>query len=275
MSAKWYDATWGALQHETDPLRWRKTRSRVLIKEDIFHEGLSTDWIDRVFAVMALSPQHTFLVLTKRSKRMREYFAARGSGDPWAEAADEIADMIGMKEHPVVLEPRDIPLPNVWLGVSAEDQARADERIPDLLATPAAVRFVSAELLLGAIDFHDYFIRAVNGFSGRLDWIIVSGESGKDARPLHPQWVRDIRDQCKEAGVPFWFEGWGEFAPSSLGPWVARASQEERALIKGEWTGSMAPITAAHPDTMNRVGKRRAGRLLDGVEHNEFPETRS
>lgn len=137
----------------TAPLRRNKpTTYFVNSMGDLFHEDVPDDWIDRVFAVMALCPQHTFQVLTKRAARMREYFAARQDGDPWAEAADHLADLIGNEDHPNVLEPSEIPLPNVWLGVSVEDQRRADERIPDLLATPAAIRFISAEPLLGPVD---------------------------------------------------------------------------------------------------------------------------
>src|SRR5690606_37330544 len=123
------------------------------------------------------------------------------------------------------------PPPNVWLGVSCERQQEADERIPDLLATPAAVRFVSAEPLLGPIDFArlgDATFR-LNAFTGeaehtlgfkdrtrgRLDWIIVGGESGPGARPMHPAWARSIRDQCASAGVPFFFKQWGSWAPTS------------------------------------------------------------
>jgi protein gp37 len=177
------------------PLRWTKPR-RIFVNSmtDTFAEFVKDEWLDRMFAVMALAARHTFQVLTKRPERMREFCT---SG--W-------------------------PLPNVWLGVSAEDQATADERIPLLLETPAAVRFVSLEPLLGPIDL--FHIEEPSGltfnalskkegisFRGRgLDWAIVGGESGPHARPMHPEWARDIRDQCAAAATPFFFKQWGEWA---------------------------------------------------------------
>ena len=226
------------------PLRWRKP-SRIFVNSafDLFHESVPDAWIDRVFAVMALAPQHTFQVLTKRAERMRQYFAARTSGDPWAEASDYVADLLGTKYHPAVLEPEDMPLPNVWLGVSAEDQQRADERIPHLLATPAAVRWVSAEPLLGPLymatngRFDDgdgawNWLTGVrfdvdvdaNGATGgghkgaRIDWIVAGGESGPGARPMHPDWARSLRDQCAKAGVPFFMKQMSGERKSAMPP---------------------------------------------------------
>lgn len=206
------------------PLRWKKGR-RIFVNStsDLFHEAVPDEDIDKVFAVMALCPQHTFQVLTKRPARMRAYFHARRDGDPWAEAADYIADLRGMEDHAVVLEPRDIPLPNVWLGVSAEDQETADERIPELLATPADLRFVSLEPLLGPVDLlkcpthgaaggsWDWLRGTRNWHSGqdttpRIDWVIVGSESGPKARPCDIEWVRCIRDQCVSADVPFFWK---------------------------------------------------------------------
>lgn len=260
------------------PLSWRRPRMIfVCAHGDLFHEAVPDEWIDRVFAVMALAPQHTFQVLTKRAERMRRYFEARAEGDPWAEAADEIADLIGLVDHAVVLEPRDMPLPNVWLGVSAEDQHRAAERIPHLLATPAAVRFVSAEPLLGPITLEvirytegdaEILYGALTGEAWvensssasaydcnlpRIDWVIVGGESQAGARPMHPDWARSIRDQCAAAGVPFFFKQWGE--------WVSVSE------VAGAGPHHSFPDGA----TVRRIGKARAGRRLDGVEHNAMP----
>lgn len=236
------------------PTRWRKP-SMIFVNSafDLFHEAVPDEWIDRVFAVMALAPQHTFQVLTKRSARMREYMN---------KACGRIADTIiafrrdrGDKDMWRVPLPFGVigktwwPLQNVWIGVSAEDQERADERIPDLLATPAAVRWVSAEPLLGPVDFtslnapekafpgHDLerkfgrpigclrqadALRGVIGWAGgvsaveapdeetpRLDWIVVGGESQAGARPMHPDWARSIRDQCAAASVPFFMKQMG------------------------------------------------------------------
>ncbi|MEW5422677.1 phage Gp37/Gp68 family protein [Amorphus sp. 3PC139-8] len=213
------------------PLRWKRPR-RIFVcaHGDLFHEAVPDAWIDRVFAVMALSPHHTFQVLTKRAARMRDYFTGNGAylrvlGDG---VVDELAragiswNGNGLDRHSqAIAGATRWPLPNVWMGVSAEDQRRADERVPDLLATPAAVRFVSAEPLFGPIDFTNVGsatdvsarlgINALTGDVGRpgltmgagvwppLDWIIVGGESGPGARPMHPDWVRRIRDDCAQA----------------------------------------------------------------------------
>jgi protein gp37 len=275
----------------TAPLRWRKPK-RIFVNSmsDLFHENVLDEWIDLVFAVMALCPQHTFMVLTKRADRMRGYFAARQDGDPWAEAADEIADLIGMDDHPVVLEPRDIPIPNVWLGVSVENQKAADGRIPHLLGTPAAVRFISAEPLLGPVDLRHfdlpggyeevYPLGAPTGVEfgtgegpgPRLDWVIAGGESGPGARPMHPDWARSLRDQCAEAGTAFFFKQWGGWIGATRQPGeygtTSAATGETRFWPENE--------TARHHTWDDdgfafRVGKTRAGRLLDGVEHNSMP----
>lgn len=206
------------------PLRWKRPR-KIFVGSmtDLFGEFVPDAFIDRIFAVMALCPQHTFIVLTKRAKRMREYFRAA----PWGQiemVAEEIC--LEAKRSPVIsaadmLSMNRIPLPNVWLGVSVEDQQRADERIPDLLATPAAVRWVSYEPALGPVDFWypktiypDGPPRCCSGFEcgcmGKptepplihgIDWIVVGGESGPGARPFNIAWARDTIRQCREAGV--------------------------------------------------------------------------
>ncbi|RHZ96496.1 phage Gp37/Gp68 family protein [Cereibacter sphaeroides] len=225
------------------PLRWRRPRKVfVCAHADLFHEAVPDEWIDRVFAVMALAPQHTFQVLTKRAARMREYVLGLKCDGARrfviASAAEQIAnnfpiwdgngyrlwDGYAGKEWDVkvtsVLQGPQWPLPNVWLGVSAEDQQRADERIPDLLATPAAIRFVSLEPLLGPVDLtavqalgragwlcpltgdHKLSPAHADHRGQRLDWIIVGSESGRHARPCNVDWVRSIRDQCVSSGVP-------------------------------------------------------------------------
>lgn len=209
------------------PLHWRKPR-RVFVNSmsDLFHEDVPDDFIDRVFAVMACANLHTFQVLTKRPERMRSYVASRNlellllaadEGRARGIYADEsrlsfFARALRQSVNAVHLA-RPWPLPNVWLGVSCEDQRAADERIPLLLQTPAAVRFLSCEPLLGPIDLR--FIRdgdePFNAFRPRgqrepcdtlgIDWVIVGGESGPGARPCDVAWVRSIVAQCKDAGV--------------------------------------------------------------------------
>ncbi len=175
---------------------------------DLFHEDVPDAWIDRVFAVMALCPQHRFQVLTKRAARMREYCQRRFSDIALNGPASVI--LLADPAHADPAAHADIapdgthvslgvwPLPNVWLGVSTEDQRRADERIPDLLRTPAAVRFVSAEPLIGKVS--------LGHLSAGLDWVICGGESGKASRMMDPDWARWLRDQCAVAGVPFFMK---------------------------------------------------------------------
>ena len=193
------------------PLSWRRPR-RVFVcaHGDLFHEDIPDEWIDRVFAVMGIALWHTFQVLTKRAERMRSYLDSRSkSVEYWEKPARELGHTFNkwkMVGTTICLLP--FPPPNIWLGVSVEDQKRANERIPLLLDTPAAVRFVSAEPLLGPISD----LRTRN-----LDWVIVGGESGPGARPTDPEWVRSLRDQCQSDGVPFFFKQWGGRRPKAGG----------------------------------------------------------
>ncbi len=178
-------------KHLADPLHWRAPK-RIFVNSmsDLFHESLPDEAIDRVFAVMALCPQHTFQVLTKRPERMRKYL----------NTLQRIAIPGG---HSIAEQ---TPLPNVWLGVSVEDQKTADERIPLLLQTPAAVRFVSYEPALGPVDFIRYLLPHWTPQFGAdqppwLNLVIVGGESGPGARPFDIDWARNTIAQCKAAGV--------------------------------------------------------------------------
>lgn len=254
------------------PLRWRRPR-RVFVcaHGDLFHESVPDEWIDRVFAVMALASQHTFQVLTKRPERMRDYLGAHDVGLRWRDLMPERARVhIGRAVNWTCGG-----LSNVWLGTSVEDQATADARIPHLLATPAAVRFVSAEPLLGAVDLttvamntpdeaddpcRENVLRPHEGWPA-LDWIIVGGESGAGARPMHPDWARSLRDQCQAAGVPFFFKQWGAWAAikDDGGSWI----DEWRVRADGTMGADGAP--------MQPVGKSAAGRLLDGRTWDDMP----
>lgn len=254
----------------TQPLHWRRPR-RIFVNSmgDLFHEDAPDAWIDRVFAIMALAPQHTFMVLTKRSARMRDYVGTR-AGDwmlHWPDAARKAGALLG---DVAALRAVPFPLPNVWLGVSTERQAEWDARVPDLKAAPAAVRFVSAEPLLSAI---------VGDFS-LINLAIVGGESGPKARPMHPDWARSLCDQCAAAGTAFFFKQWGE--------WVSVYDRDRddpdwrNVPTPGDWDRkrflNLAGGQGFHGDKlhmMRRVGKRAAGRLLDGVEHNAMPEVQA
>ena len=211
------------------PLRWRKPRKIfVCAHGDLFHPAVPDEWIDRVFAVMALCPQHTFQVLTKRPERARAYLSGHGLEMGDASRGANIACIaqddfhhhlhgstvftpIGDAEEPTAVLTT-WPLPNVWLGTSISDQASADLRIPELLACPAAIRFISAEPLLGPVDLKATRYGHMTAIS-RLDWVIVGGESGPHARAMHPGWARSVRDQCAAAGVAFLFKQWGEWLP--------------------------------------------------------------
>lgn len=269
----------------TWPLQWTKPRMIFVPSHgDLFHKNVPDEFIDRVFAVMALCPQHTFQVLTKRSERMREYVNSRSRDGRYLERQiiDAASEILRARQ---AVDIRYVswnlpgwPLPNVWLGVSAERQQEADERIPHLLQTPAAVRFVSLEPLLGPIKLYslrhspdDYWPRwdALKGFksnqtyTAKIDWVIVGGESGKGARPMHPQWARDIRDQCDAARVAFFFKQWGEHQPLA-----AKSDPPHLREMRGIFTDRHQ---YAHGYAFLRVGKKAAGRLLDGREHDAMP----
>ena len=199
------------------PLGIRKPK-KIFVNSmsDTFHEQVSDDFIDKLFAVMALCPQHTFQVLTKRPERMREYFSKLTLRNELIGIEAEL--MGGLDRHTENLEQRwQFPLPNVWLGVSCENQQTADERIPLLLSTPAAVRWISAEPLLGPIDLNrhylaikpDQIINSENMPRGGTHWVVCGGESGINCRPMNIEWARSLRDQCNFSRVPFFMKQFG------------------------------------------------------------------
>jgi protein gp37 len=231
------------------PIHWKKPRKIfVCSMGDLFHESVPEEFINGVFAVMALCPQHTFQVLTKRVGRMHAYMC-----NPRPLLIHDTI-MIGMQRFAHRFE---WPLPNVWLGVTAENQNAWSHRVPLFAQIGAAVKFVSCEPLLGPIFCGDPRSHAV-------DWIICGGESGPHARPMHPDWVRSLRDQCKLARIPFHFKQWGEYcAPSQMPAETYRA-----------WDYHHGTENCWNKDDPGRwrVGKKAAGRLLDGREWLEFPE---
>lgn len=243
------------------PLRWRAPR-RIFVcpRADLFHDDVPDLFIADVFGVMAATPQHTYQVLTKRPERARWLLGKEGVLN-FATAVAECAAMYSEVDV-------EWPLENVHLGVSVEDQATADERIPVLLKTPAAVRWVSAEPLLAAVDLRPYLDGSfANADISRpdLDWVVVGGESGPDARPMHPDWVRQIRDDCRDTRVPYLFKQWGEWIGGGPG-WVLANLPDQKGTPCHPWPdGSVAM----------RLGKRTCGRLLDGVLHDAYPEVRS
>lgn len=312
------------------PLRWRKPR-RIFVASmsDLFHDDVPDEYLDEVFGAMAVAHKihgHEFQVLTKRHARMRSYLtqtlralpggylgstrrAIAGAAFRWAAnrtnagaLADEIED--GNRW----------PLPGVWLGVSVESQQWADIRIPALLDTPAAVRWVSAEPLLGPVELWDHLWRVAcpSGCGCRypdhadarecacdgpcctdewnprpaLDWVVAGGESGPGARPAHPDWFRDLRDQCQAAGVAYHHKQNGEWQDGSsyaansnhLDHVIVWDGRHENAVQHGEIATDLALARLRRdPGTeratvIARVGKKAAGRLLDGRTWDEYPD---
>jgi protein gp37 len=264
------------------PLRWKRPR-RVFVNSmsDLFHDSVPGGFIAQVFAVMAGAPQHTFQILTKRHARMRTLLSSE----------DFAADVFMIAENEFAGSDRRWPLPNVWAGVSVEDQKWADIRIPALVRTPAAVRFLSCEPLLGPIDLtawmppgfcrwqctgcRRFYSGAVQEFcpgcghegywcgshtgngqpNGQpIGWVIAGGESGAGARPMRPEWPRKIRDGCQAAGVPYLFKQWGSHR------WVAHSVWDEATEC---WVDR-----GIEPQ---RVSKKLAGRVLDGRTWDEYP----
>lgn len=336
----------------TQPLRWSRPR-RIFVNSisDLFHENVLTDTIDKIFAVMALTPQHTYQILTKRPERMAEYcreYTQENRGFnryfkelllPTMKRAGESAAIQHARTEDAALDahiknPWGIvnhidgsteykPLKNVWLGVSVEDQETANDRIPHLLVTPAARRFVSCEPLLDAVnlksieppgadgimdalspvswqqyyddgwrgtrdteqesldDFLDWFDvdkMPMGYMHNTLDWVIVGGESGKRARPMHPDWARQIRDQCAAANVPFFFKQWGEWAPGECEKGYSERTLETANLFCGGWITCKITfkqsVSLRRDDTpaLWRFGKRNIHNCLDGIYHTAYPE---
>jgi protein gp37 len=268
----------------SEPLdRHKPTVYFVNSMSDLFHENVPFEYIRRVFDVMSAAPQHTFQVLTKRPERMLAYMTEgwhvrvqqgiydeiHERGHKWPTALLDTA--LRRSNTCAALLAQFHQIENLHLGVSVEDQATAEERIPLLLQTPAAVRFVSAEPLLGGVNLRDLprpaprvgkfdalLAFTLDGrWSSHLDWVICGGESGPGARPMHPDWARGLRDQCVAAGVPFFFKQWGEWA--------------QWDQLPGDLHAILSPEGDVRPEDLVRVGKKAAGSLLDGREWKEFP----
>ncbi|WP_434093057.1 DUF5131 family protein [Streptomyces lasiicapitis] len=317
----------------TDPLR-RKGALKWFVnsQSDLFHDAVPDAVIARIFAVIALTPQHTYQVLTKRHGRMRALLNSPAFREMCEHAE---AELVANESTPGL--PRykreayrkqwwshfAEPLANLWLGVSVEDQKTADLRIPALLDTRAAVRWISAEPLLGPIDLcgkidhYGHRPRLTCWLTGRpgpgparttdtgltmhpivtgprLDWVVAGGESGPRARPAHPDWFRTLRDQCAAADVPFLFKQWGQWGPDA-------PVDRERRIVRGARGRGMsladdgtvyAPGDLTYPDgprygeairaghakasltQVYSLGKKAAGRELDGRTHDAFPASR-
>lgn len=293
----------------------RPTAYFVNSLSDLFHEEITDEFIDQVFAMMALCPQHRFLILTKRPARMLTYLSyerrphvLRDAIYRWhaSQACSGFRLSNSLKEHPLAvaqelsnrLNSPLWPLRNVWLGVSVENQATADERIPLLLQAPAAKKFISYEPALGPIDF--WYPESLYpggpktccdgrecGCMGKpidppliygIDQIIIGGESGPDARPMHPGWVTSTRDQCLAANVAFFFKQWGAYVPWGLAqkPVLDRGRRyvffDGKCLKFDDTNGGLDKRDSA---IMQHVGKKQAGAMLEGREWREFPASQA
>lgn len=247
--------TWG------DPLKWEREhaeffaehgrRRRVFCASlaDVFDNEVPEDWRMDLFWLIHHTPNLDWLLLTKRiGNAAGMMHDVRITLDPTAEWPEA--------------------LPNVWLGATICNQEEADRDIPKLLKVPAVVRFVSIEPMLSPIDLHLFGTLPRDVATNytltyeRLHWVIAGGESGPNARPSHPDWFRSLRDQCAAAGVPFLFKQWGEWT-FIAGHSEAMTPTTKREKWEHEWEDGKFSI---------RLGKKDSGRLLDGVEHNGFPE---
>jgi protein gp37 len=256
--ARWSGEVRFIREHLNDPIKWKKPlRIFVNSMSDLFHPGVNDEWIAAIFDVMARAPQHIYQILTKRAIRMRQSLEA--AADPVVVASFERTYS------------QPWPPANWHFGVSIEDQKTANERIPELLRCRAATRIVSYEPAIGPVDFLEAFGGNKAGMMG-IDWIIVGGESGPKARPMHPDWVRRVRDMCSRSGIPFFFKQWGE--------WSMRGEISQRQCAVSD-SGKVVehikiedfPNGAENErwQLMYRTGRPLAPAILDGEEWKEYP----
>lgn len=221
-----------------EPLRWKRPRMVfVCSMSDLFHESLALGHIEPIFEVIKATPQHTYQILTKRPERMAFALTA-----------------INLHMN------KNTAFKNLWIGVTVENQEQAEKRIPVLLQIPAAVRFVSVEPMLGPVDFSRVLTPASEEALRGVQWVICGGETGPGARPMDPVWVYHLRDQCSYASVPFFFKSWGDYADAWNIP-------DDVSLMD---VRNCASVNAGET-TMFHVGKRAAGRMLNGRTWDEFP----
>jgi protein gp37 len=276
------------------PLSWRKPRMVfVCSMGDLFHEDVPFLFIDKVMAIIAICPEHTFQILTKRSRRMLEYFSIDRNSllKRWDNALSDLDLQHLPATNCISLAlafPQTCewfwPMINLWLGVTAENQQMADKRVEDLSDISAVVRFVSVEPMLGPVDLSRYL--------PRLDWVICGGETGTgpNIQPLIPNWARRLRIQCDLADVPFFFKSWGEYltiaprafqtfqhwwdkAQSWLGQiaWNRKIDkcidQNGRHCKKGkDFQEAEYPVFIC-----KRIGRKNTGHELDGKMYREMP----
>jgi protein gp37 len=225
---------------------------------DVFDNAVDPLWRRDLFDLIELTPNLDWLLLTKRIGNVAE-MVARAKCHDW---------LAGRR--------------NVILGATVVNQSEVDRDVPKLLAVPAARRFLSMEPLLDSVSFEGIFANPADMRDGTnalesLDWVIVGGESGAGARPMHPEWVRDLRDQCAAASVPFLFKQWGEWTPGENVKRVTGTVDTAFLSFDGAtWRTQPLDLKSdeGHVDDepdLYRVGKKEAGRLIDGVQHDGYP----
>lgn len=249
-NGKWNGKTHLAESQLTKPLQWKSPRMIFTVDMgDLFHESVPFEWIDSVFSIMSDLDQHIYVLLTKRPERILEFFCWKilRSGYNWR------------------------PKNNIWFGVTAENQEQANIRIPLLLKVPCAIRLVSIEPMLSRINIAEACKTSVIAknfdYSGvqKLHWVICGGESGPKARPMHPDWVRSLRDQCQSANVHFFFKQWGELLPSCQTP---------NMVFFGMHKKEVQFQSPHNPDKMNtylKLGSKKSGDWLDDRKHHNWP----
>jgi protein gp37 len=248
-----------------NPIKWNREAERLGVRQrvfcaslaDVFDNEVPEQWRRDLFNLILSTPHLDWLLLTKR--------------------IGNAAKMIDAAAHPIAW-----PWPNVWIGATICNQEEADRDIPKLLKVPAAKRFLSIEPMLGAIDLRmtNGIVHGQDAADYKLDWVIVGGESGPQARPMHPDWARSIRDQCADEGVAFLFKQWGEWeiASTANGHHDSNMNTNKAHWVfvdghtqKPSWIRS-GLFREVNVYAMTKVGKNKAGRLLDGREWNGVPE---
>lgn len=242
------------------PLKWKKpSMIFVCSMGDLFHESVTFCKILSVFIIMEKCPQHTFQILTKRPERMVEFYKMYKDTSLFNNGYIE----------------------NIWFGVTAENQEQANKRIAQLDQIPAIEKFVSIEPMLSAISISEALQNAASykyAFSMVMEggnikkcisWVICGGETGHNARPMHPDWVRSLRDECAASNVPFFFKGWGEWIDNQ------HSNSCEISLSKFLDAKKYTFGTGISSTDVRKVGKKASGRLLDGVIHDAFPEVKT
>lgn len=242
------------------PLKWKKP-SKIFVCDmsDLFGEWVPMETIYRVFEIMTLAQWHTFQVLTKRPKRMQEFYLYYCNRKRM-----EYLGTLHAKTQIVFAQ-------NIWLGVSVENQQAADERIPLLVQIPAAVKFLSCEPLLGPINLEKEYPVGKGSvpFGLLMNWIIVGGESGPNSRPMHPNWPISLHDQCARYAIPFFFKQWGNYTPHFEHELTIESSITE---VEIDLDGKIIPAgTNPFSMTMVKTHKKKSGNILLNKQHLAFP----